>query len=120
VGLGTLITASVSAAAVDVTGILLAGIVAILGLFIIPYKRQQAKERFKEKIEALRDRLNGVLRGQFSAEAEHALTRLREGVAPYTRFVRAEKERLARADATLATARKSLATLQSRVEKMFA
>src|SRR5919202_3467391 len=64
-GLGTLITAAVSSAAIDFTGVLLAGTLAILGLFIIPYKRQQAKERFKEKIEELRGRLSNVLRAQF-------------------------------------------------------
>jgi hypothetical protein len=119
VGLGTLITAAISAAAVDVTGVLIAGLIAILGLFIIPYKRSQAKDRFKEKIEELRTRLMSVLRTQFNAESERALTRLKEGVAPYLRFVRAERERLERNRGQLTDARKGLEALDGRVEQEF-
>ncbi len=119
VGLGAIITSAISATAIDVSGVLLAGMIAILGLFIIPYKRQQAKERFKEKIQDLRNRLMNVLRSQFSAEADRALTRLREGVAPYLRFVRSEKDRLARAEEQLTGARKRLEVLEARVEREF-
>ncbi len=120
VGLGTIITAAVSSAVFDVTGVLVAGVIAVLGLFIIPYKRQQAKDRFREKIQDLRERLNKVLRSQFLSEAERTITRLREGVAPYTRFVRAERERLARAQQQLTRARNDLTRLQARVEQIFA
>ncbi len=119
VGLGTLITTAISAAAVDVTGVVIAGVIAVIGLFIIPYKRQQAKERFKDKVEDLRARLMKVLRAQFTNEADRALTRLREGVAPYLRFVRAEQERLAHAEQQLTDARKNLAALQTQVEREF-
>ncbi|MGE5138797.1 MAG: hypothetical protein ACM3JD_04985, partial [Rudaea sp.] len=116
VGLGTLITTAISAAAVDVTGVLIAGVIAIVGFFIIPYKRSQAKERFRDKIEELRTRLMNVLRSQFTAEADRAVTRLKEGVAPYLRFVRAERERLEKAQDRLTAARKGLDSLQSRVQ----
>lgn len=118
VGLGTLITVAVSSAALDVTGILLAGVVAVLGLLIIPYKRQQAKERFKFKIQDLRARLTNALTAQFQAEAERTILRLKEGVAPYVRFVRGEKERLARAEQQLAQAREGLQRLRERVERL--
>lgn len=119
VGLGTLITAAVSAAAIDVTGVLLAGVVAIVGFFIIPYKRKQAKERFKSKIEDLRSRLQSVLHAQFDSEAERSLTRLQEGVAPYLRFVHAEKDRLRREDEAIRLARSQLGELQARVSGAF-
>lgn len=120
VGLGTLVATSVTVAALDVTGILLAGVVAVLGLFIIPYKRQQAKERFKEKIQDMRTRLGNVLRAQFSSEAERTITRMKEGVAPYVRFVKGEQERIAQTETRLAEARKGLETLHDQVIKMFA
>lgn len=119
VGLGTLIATAVSAAAVDVTGVVLAGVLAIMGLFIIPYKRQQARTRFKDKIQDLRNRLMTVLRAQFEAEAERALTRLKEGVAPYLRFVRGEKDRLTKDQERLDLAGEGLAELHSRVEHAF-
>ncbi len=119
VGLGTLIATSVTVAALDVTGILLAGVVAVLGLFIIPYKRQQAKDRFKEKIHDLRTRLGNVLRAQFNSEADRTITRMKEGVAPYIRFVKGEKERIVRTEEKLGEARKGLQTMQDKVERMF-
>ncbi len=120
VGIGAFVATTVTVAAFDVTGILLAGVIAVLGLFIIPYKRQQAKERFKEKIQALRARLGKVLRAQFESEAERTVTRMKEGVAPYVRFVKGEKERLAQTQTTLSDARAGLHKLQERVENMFA
>lgn len=119
VGIGALIATSVTVAALDVTGIVLAGVVAVLGLFIIPYKRQQAKARFKEKIQDLRGRLGNVLRAQFNSEADRTITRMKEGVAPYVRFVRGEKDRIAKTDEKLANARKGLQRMQAEVEKVF-
>lgn len=119
VGLGTLVTVAVTSAALDVTGVLLAGVVAVLGLFIIPYKRQQAKERFKQKIQDLRARLANVLRAQFNAEADRTITRIREGVMPYIRFVKGEKERLAQMKDKLSTARRGLETMNERVQGLF-
>lgn len=120
VGLGTLVSVAVSSVALDVTGVLLAGVVAILGLFIIPYKRQQAKDRFKEKIRDLRTRLGNVLSAQFKAEADRTVTRIREGITPYTRFIRAEKERIAETEQRLTSARNGLEMLADRLEKLFA
>lgn len=119
VGIGALIATSVTVAALDVTGIVLAGVVAVLGLFIIPYKRQQAKARFKDKIQDLRGRLGNVLRAQFNSEADRTITRMKEGVSPYVRFVQGEKDRIAVTAEKLANARKGLQKMQAEVEKVF-
>ncbi|MBI5030217.1 MAG: dynamin family protein [Chloroflexi bacterium] len=119
VGLGTAITVLVSSSVLDVTGVLFAGIVAIVGFFVIPLKRQQAKTRFKEKIETVRQNLDHVLTTQFNSEADRTLNRLKEGVAPYFRFVRGEKERFASAEKTLAEKSVELKSLQTRIETVF-
>ncbi len=119
VGIGAIVATTVSVAALDVTGIVLAGVVAVVGLFVIPYKRNQAKEEFKAKIADLRARLGKVLRAQFGAEADRTITRLREGVAPYVRFVTAEKDRIAETEAKLEQARKGLVGMQEKVEQTF-
>jgi hypothetical protein len=119
VGLGTLVTLLVSSSALDVTGVLFAGVMAVVGFFIIPYKRQQAKTRFKEKIETVRQNLNRVLITQFNAEADRTLNRLKEGVAPYFRFVRAEQTRLSATEQTLNEASEQLKRLQVRIESVF-
>ncbi|MDQ2692990.1 MAG: dynamin family protein, partial [Chloroflexota bacterium] len=85
VGLGALVTAAVLSSSLDVTGILAAGTLAIVGFFVIPYKRKQAKDKFKEKITTLRTDLLATLTTQFNKEAERAVERLKEGITPYTR-----------------------------------
>ena len=53
VGLGTLVSVAVLSSSLDITGILAAGTLAVLGFFVIPFKRKQAKDNFKEKDAAL-------------------------------------------------------------------
>ena len=113
-GLGTLVTAAVVSSSVDITGILAAGTLAIVGFFVIPYKRNQAKEDFKRKMTSLRTRLLETLTTSFNGESRNAVERLNNGIAPYTRFVRTERERLEKNETVLADLRKKLSTLRAR------
>ncbi len=91
VGLGTLVAILATTVAADVTGIILASFIAVLGLFIIPARRKIAKNELHEKISILRVQLTDTLRNQLEKEIEHSLQRINEAIAPYTRFVRAER-----------------------------
>ncbi|HLC06521.1 MAG TPA: hypothetical protein VJK02_26095, partial [Anaerolineales bacterium] len=51
---------------------------------------------------------------QFTSEAESAVTRMKEGMAPFTRFIRAERERIEKTEATLAGVRQRLSVLRAR------
>ena len=64
-GLGTIVTIAATTAAADVTGIILASVMAAIGFFILPAKRQRAKEEMREKIADVRARLSAALREQF-------------------------------------------------------
>jgi hypothetical protein len=88
------VTAVATTAAADVTGLLMASAIAALGFFVLPAKRKQGKAEMRRKITAMRDRLAGALRGQFEQEIARSARRIRESVAPYSRFVRAEGEKL--------------------------
>jgi hypothetical protein len=114
VGLGALVTAAVLSSSLDVTGILAAGTLAIVGFFVIPYKRKQAKDKFKEKMETLRTNLLETLTTQFTKESQRAVERLREGITPYTRFVRSERERIDKMETTLARLKQRLSVLRAR------
>ncbi len=118
VTLGTLVTALIASSTADITGILAASVLAVVGLFVIPYKRKQAKERFTEKMDALRDKLLTALQTQFSHEAETAITRMKEGVAPYARFVRGESERVEQVQTQLESLRKRISAFKARVQTM--
>ena len=90
VGLGTIVSLAASSAAADITGLVAAGAVAALGLFVIPARRRRAKRDLRAKISALRESLSGALRRQFEGELVRSANRIRDAVAPYSRFVRAE------------------------------
>jgi small GTP-binding protein len=93
-GLGTIVTMLASTTMADMTGILAAGALSVLGLLILPARKNAAKTELRAKVEDMRGRLMTALTGQFDEELEKSLQRIREAVSPYTRFVRSEKERL--------------------------
>ena len=97
VGIGAVVVAIASTRFLDVTGIIAGAILAGYGLFILPNRRRKAREEFREKTDALRERLGEVVRRQFEAELSRSIERMREAIAPYTRFVRSEHTRMTRA-----------------------
>jgi small GTP-binding protein len=116
VGLGALIVALATTAAADVTGILAASVIAALGLFVIPTRRQAAKKEMGERIAALRQQLISALTTQFEKELNRGLQRINEAVAPYTRFVRAEQEKGQQTQAELKQAQQTQGRLRAEVE----
>jgi small GTP-binding protein len=94
VGLGATVALVASSTAADVTGLLAAGLLFSLGLFILPHRRRKAKAEFSAKISSLRTTIMTALKAQFANEAERSRTRLANTIAPYTRFVRTESDRL--------------------------
>lgn len=90
-GLGATVALMASSTAVDITGLAAAGLLAVVGLFILPVRRRQAKADLRAKIGALRSNIMSGLTRQFDAEAAKSLVRIRETIGPYDRFVRAEQ-----------------------------
>ena len=115
-GLGALVTMVASTAAVDVTGILAAGALSAIGLLVLPARRAGAKAELRTKVEAMRTKLLSALVVQFEQERSRSLQRLQEAIAPYTRFVRAERERLDDAEADLARIRDGLGRIRAQIE----
>jgi small GTP-binding protein len=119
-GLGTLVTVAASTAAADVTGIIMASLLAAIGFFIIPARRQKAKEEMRNKITDVRERLSAALRSQFQQEIERSVEKIREGISPYARFVRAEGDKLRATERHLVDLTAQLASLRSRIESLAA
>jgi small GTP-binding protein len=119
-GLGTLVTVAATTAAADVTGLILASVMAAIGFFILPARRQRAKTEMREKITAVRARLSSALREQFNREIQRSADRIREGIAPYSRFVRAEGDSLKVIDQELREISNELASLRARVDRVAA
>jgi small GTP-binding protein len=115
VGLGALVVAAASTAAVDVTGILAAGVLAGLGLFILPNKRRTARNEFHVRSAELEERLVQVMRDQFEHELERSVTRIKDAIAPYTRFVRSSQAQLTELNGDLTGIDADLRTLRHQI-----
>jgi len=115
VGLGATVALVASSTAADVTGLLAAGLLFSFGLFILPHRRRKAKAELTGKIEAQRTEIMTALRTQFETEAGRSRTRLSNTIAPYTRFVRTENERLESDKRELEGLAQKVTALQARV-----
>ena len=114
-GLGTILTIALTTSAADITGILAAGALAALGLFVLPSKRRQAKTDLREKIATMRQQIMSGMTTQFKRELERSMQRIQEAIAPYTRFIRAERERLEEMQTTLSQVESALKLLRAQV-----
>ena len=119
-GLGTIVSIAATTAAADVTGIILASVMAAIGFFILPAKRNRAKEEMREKIAGVRARLSVALREQFQREIQRSVERIGEGIAPYSRFIRAEGDQLKVVEQELREIGNELAGLRARIERIAA
>ncbi len=93
-GLGALITILATTASADLTGVMLAGLTALLGFFIIPAKKKQAKSIFSKRIADLRDQLSATLMAEFIKQIDLIIERINTTIQPYSRFVRSEQTSL--------------------------
>ena len=116
VGLGAAVALAASSTAADITGLTAAGLMAALGLFVLPHRRRRAKAELKQKIATLRRELMAALTAHFDREAERGQKRLAETIAPYTRFVRSESERLSGERDQLGALTERVGEMTARVE----
>jgi small GTP-binding protein len=117
IGLGAIVSMLATTTFADVTGIIAAGAVAVLGLFVIPFRRQQAKRSLRRKIGAMREQLMEPLTRQFDREVDRNLERIRSAIAPYTRFVHGEREQLETIDGELRAVDEGLGALKARIDR---
>lgn len=117
-GLGAATVALVTSSAWDLTGIAAGLTVMGLGLLVLPRRRSKAKRELHGQMQALRDGLEGGLGRQLGEEAQRAAERLNGAVAPYTRFVRAELERLDALAADVAEVRAEIAELRGEAAQL--
>ncbi|MGD8895139.1 MAG: dynamin family protein [Acidobacteriota bacterium] len=118
VGVGALVTALATTTAADVTGLAAAGALSVMGLFILPARRRRARAELATRVASLREKLLASLTEGFERERDRGQQKVRDAIAPYSRFVRSEGDRLREAQATLSGLRDGLATLAGRVEAL--
>ena len=115
VGIGAVVVALATTRFLDATGLIAAAIIAGYGLFVLPNRRRKARRDFREKTDALRERLAEVVRRQFDAELNRSVERMRDAIAPYTRFVRTEHARMSGASSTLTEVNEEIEGLKDEI-----
>ncbi|MDF1512488.1 MAG: dynamin family protein [Anaerolineae bacterium] len=118
VGLGTIIAVLATSSALDITGIVAAGTMAVLGLLIIPSRKRRSKGEFREKVAGIREHLTSTLRVRFETELDRSLQLMKASVAPYTRFIRAQQQQLDEQRETFTTIRAWLHRQQEDLEAL--
>jgi hypothetical protein len=71
-----------------------------------------------EKVADVRRLLIEALTTQFTKELERSIQRINDAIAPYTRFVRAERDKLEQTKANLTQARQTQGQLRAEIEAM--
>jgi hypothetical protein len=113
VGIGALVSVAATTAAADITGIVMASVVAVLGFFIIPARRRRARAEIRQKVSSLISELGKTIGAEFRRAQERSVQRFTDAVGPYSRFVRAERDRWE-------VHRSSLTALRSRISQALA
>jgi small GTP-binding protein len=118
-GLGALLVKVLALTVADITGLLAAGAVAALGLYVIPYKRKQAKHSLEQRIGEVRQHLATTMTDQFHAEISRSVKRIRDAIRPYTRFVESHQSRLVEIARSLHDIDAELDTIEGRLTAEF-
>jgi hypothetical protein len=87
----------------------------MMGFLVIPARRRKAKREMQEKMSELRARLAEALRAEFERARERGRTRIDGAIAPYSLFVRAERDRWTEAKSILSSLRDQAANFRDRL-----
>jgi small GTP-binding protein len=119
VGLGGILVAIFTTAALDFTGVLTATLFAIAGWLIIPTRRRQLVQDFEAKIAKLNEDLAALLRAKFEEQLTRYERQLLDVVGPYDRFLETERTKLESGLKALREAENEVAALERRVLETF-
>ncbi len=110
-GVGATVAALATATWLDVTGILAGVAFMALGFLVLPARKRRANQELESKLANLRDQLVSRLGDQFNREMRRGAQRIEDTVAPFSRFVRAETQKLE-------SRRASLIEIEARIQKV--
>ncbi len=118
VGLGALLIAALHTVVLDLTGLLFAGTLAAIGLYVLPNRRRKARDELRAKVADLQQQLRSSLSTQFEQELGRSQQSIREAIEPYTRFVRNEREKLVGIAGELGEIEQEMRTLRAKIDAL--
>jgi hypothetical protein len=90
----------------------------VVGLYALPYRRRRLRQDFREHVDGLRVQLGSALDVHLEKEIDAQLERTRDAIAPYSRFVRIEKDKLTETTSGLADIQRRLNRLNRTIDEV--
>ena len=118
-GLGAVLVAVFTTAALDVTGVLTATLFAVAGWLIIPARRRQLVRDLEEKIAKLSADLSALLAAKFQEQLARYEQQLLEVIQPYERFLETERAKVEQGLAQVDEARREVDGLELQIGAAF-
>ena len=119
VGMGAVVLAVFTTAALDITGLLTATLFAVAGWLLIPARRRRLVRELEEKIAKLSNDLSALLAAKFNEQLQRYEQELLDVIQPYERFLATEREKLDRGVTDLRSVQQETMTLERRVMETF-
>ena len=119
VGLGAVVMAIFTTAALDITGLLTATLFAVAGWLLIPARRKRLIRELEAKIATLSTDLSALLANKFNEQLKRYEQELLDIIQPYERFLATERQKLERGLSELRGAQQDTTTLERRVTETF-
>jgi small GTP-binding protein len=119
VGLGAVLVAIFTTAALDLSGVVTATLLAIAGWLILPARRRKLMRQLEETIAKLNADLANLLSTNFQEQLRVYERQMLEVIEPYERFLETERGKVERGIADLRGIEEKVAALETRIEEMF-
>ena len=119
VGLGAVLVAIFTTAALDVTGVVTATVLAVAGWLILPARRRKLIQQLHETIARLNVDLASLLSSNFEEQLKQYERQMLEVIEPYERFLATEREKVERAATALREVEDRITALEVRIEDEF-
>ena len=119
VGLGAVLVAIFTTAALDLSGIVTATLLAIAGWLILPARRKKLMRQLEETIARLNADLATLLTTSFEDQLRVYERQMLEVIEPYERFLEAERGKVERGITELRALEGKVTALEARIDEMF-
>ena len=119
VGLGAVLVAIFTTAALDLSGVVTATLLAIAGWLILPARRRKLMRQLEETIARLNADLAALLSTNFEEQLRVYERQMLEVIEPYERFLETERGKVERGITELRALDGKVTALEVRIDEMF-
>ena len=117
VGLGALLVTIFTTAALDLSGVVTATLLAVAGWLILPARRRKLGRQLQQTIARLNNDLATLLSRNFEEQLAQYERHMLEVIEPYERFLKTEAEKVERAHVTLRATEGKVGELERRIDQ---